>query len=564
MKLNPQTVINAGAVSGGCSGSGIQIGTNVPSGIDNNHRFSTPEERDQYFQTHLSELYRLKTIIVVGSDLQLWTGETNPVNYDGSKWNTMTWVIQGMQGVPGEKGSDGVSVRSITVNLMEEQNKWELEFGMSDDTVQKVDFPIPDVLQGFNTRLGSLETRFGVTGSVLNNLDIALNQGRYSFNDATYHKPPMASSGSVDVYESQGNIIQVAYSVGNGVYMRLRHNGAWENWSPLAGGGGGNGMNNDQVNSLDSLNRRLPAISPAATDLNVYKEQGRYCFNEATANRPNGTVLHGSVDVHACRDHILQIATSIEGIIFHRAFTVATGQWSEWVPISDQTGGSTIHPFPRVACVYTTGFALHDSPARFYIPWKFVIHDNYGCTPRIQHPDRQTDADFWWVCPKTGSYDMEVLFDMSFVDNMNSIPVMARVTAWFRHVDGREESVAVYELPFDVKTKQQTTKRMKLQINQMYLDEKIRWAVEFIGASWTSSDNPNVALAPFRTMLIVDEAEFDTAKRISKLAYNTWATYYAGHGTAAIVAKTVDDKVRLNAVKWKAEIVDVEAKKEPA
>lgn len=561
MKLNPQAIINAGSVGGGCSG-GIQIGTNVPSGIDNNHRFSNEQERDEYFTTHLSELYRLKTIIVVGSDLQLWTGETNPANHDGSKWNVMSWVIQGMQGTQGEKGRDGVSIRSITANIITDQNYWELMIEMSDDTVQRVNFPIPDVLNGFAHRLGSLETRFGLTGNLLNNLDVAVTQGRYAFNDTSYNKPPMSSSGSVDIYETQGNIIQVAYSIGNGIYTRLRHNGEWEKWIPLSSGE--NGMNNDQINVLDSLNRRLPAISPTATDLNRYVEQGRYCFNEGTANRPNGTVLHGSVDVHACRDHILQIATSIEGIIFHRALTVETNRWSDWVPISDQTGGATIYKFPRAACVYTTSVSLQDVPTRFYIPWKYIIHDNYGCTPRIEHPDRQNDADFWWIAPKSGSYDIEMLLDLSFIDNPTSIPIMATVTAWFNHADGRESQVAVYEIPFDVRQKNQTTKRIKLHVNNMYADEKIRWGIEFHGASWTQNDNPNVSMTPFRTMLIVDEAEYDTAKRIANLAYKSWSSFYAAQGTAAIVSKTSDDKVRLNGVKWKADIVDIEAKKEQA
>lgn len=49
MKLNPQAIINAGSVSGGCSGGGIQIGTNVPSGIKNTHRFENEGD-----ETHIS------------------------------------------------------------------------------------------------------------------------------------------------------------------------------------------------------------------------------------------------------------------------------------------------------------------------------------------------------------------------------------------------------------------------------------------------------------------------------------------------------------------------------
>lgn len=86
-----------------------------------------------------------------------------------------------------------------------------------------------------------------------------------------------------------------------------------------------------------------------------------------------------------------------------------------------------------------------------------------------------------------------------------------------------------------------------------------RWQVTFSGGNWSSSDNPDVSLVPFRTMLMVDEVEYDTAKRVGALAYNTWANFQAKKGVAATVSEDELQKARLNAVKWGAIIESVEA-----
>lgn len=86
----------------------------------------------------------------------------------------------------------------------------------------------------------------------------------------------------------------------------------------------------------------------------------------------------------------------------------------------------------------------------------------------------------------------------------------------------------------------------------------IRWQVNIVGANWSADDNPDVSIVPFRTMLMVDESEYDTAKRIGALAYHTWANFQAKQGFAATVGEDAG-KARLNAVKWGATIEDVEA-----
>lgn len=465
MKLNPQAIINAGSVSGGgSSGGGIQIGTNVPCGIKNNHRFENEQERDAYFATHFPELDRLKTIIVCGAKLQLWTGATAQSPYDNTKWVDMTWVIQGEQGTAGEKGENGRGIAQIKASISDDDREWTLEITYTDGTEESLLFPVPDVLANVAQRLSALEVRWTAPGNPVNNLDTTLSQGRYPVSDASYHKPPMmANKGSVDVYTVEGSTIQVVRSIDGGVYTRTRHNGHWSEWVSSSGGDGGNGgggLTGDQEALLTSLGKRLPEVSPETRDLNSLQTQGRFCYDEQSANRPNGTQVHGSVDVHACKDHVLQIATSIDGVMYHRSLDKANGRWGEWLQISDHTGGATIYAFPRVSCVYTTSRSLLLDPGRgsFYIPWKYVIHDNYGCTPQISSPDRQEDADHWWVCPKSGSYDLQLLLDVSFIKTAQTIPAMLVLTAWHRKNDGSETQAARYNLTLDLGQKQQKNK----------------------------------------------------------------------------------------------------------
>lgn len=564
MKLNPDAVINAGSVGGGGSSGGIQVGTNVPCGIQNNHRFANEGERDAYFATKFPELVRLKTIIVCGGKLQLWTGATSQSPYDNTKWVDMTWVIQGEQGTAGEKGEAGRGIARIEAQISPDDANWTLEITYSDQTQETLVFPIPDVLANVAQRLTALEVRWSTTGNPINNLDATLQQGRYPVDVTTYGKPlMMANKGSVDVYVVDSSVIQVVRSIDGGVYSRTRHNGSWTEWvSQGSGGSGGGGLNGDQEALLASLGTRLPEISPNTRDLNALQHQGRFCYDENTANRPNGVITHGSVDVHACKDHVLQIATSIEGVMYHRALDKANGTWSQWTQISDATGGATIYAFPRASSVFTTYQNLLEvaSPSAgfFYIPWKYVIHDNYGCTPQIKEPNRQADADHWWIVPKSGSYDMELLLDVSFIKTQATIPVMLVVTAWHRDTQGHEHMAARYNMPLDVTQRNQKTKSAKLRLNQVPHGDMIRWQVEFTGGSWSQDDNPDVAFAPFRTMLMVDEAEFDTAKRIGALAYNTWANFQAKQGIAANVVEDTG-KARLNAVKWNATIENIEA-----
>ncbi|QEG05471.1 hypothetical protein JK32_00160 [Shigella phage JK32] len=572
MKLNPDAVINAGSVGGGTGsgGGGIQVGTNVPCGIKNTHRFENEAERDAYFTTKFAELDRLKTIIVCGGKLQLWTGATAASPYDNTKWVDMTWVIQGEQGTTGEKGENGRGIARIEAQISDDDREWKLEITYSDSTTETLTFPVPDVLANVAQRLTALEVRWTATGQPVNNLDATVDQGRYPVGDNTYGKPPMmANKGSADVYVIEGSIIQVVRSIDGGVYSRIRHNGHWSEWVSQSGGGNGSGggLTGDQEAMLTSLVNRLPEISPNTRDLNTLQKQGRFCYDERTTNRPNGTQVHGSVDVHACKDHVLQIATSLDGVMSHRALDKANGTWSEWLQISDHTGGATIYAFPRVSSVFTTSQNLIEvtkpGAGFFYIPWKYVIHDNYGCTPQIQHPDRQQDADHWWVCPKSGSYDMELLLDMSFIKTQATIPVLAAVTAWHRKADGSETEAARYQIPFDVTQKNQKTRSAKLRINNLPSGEMIRWQVKLSGYSWSETDNPDVAFAPFRTMLMVDEAEYDTAKRIGALAFNTWANFHAKKGFAAAVSEDENQKARLNAVKWGAVIESVQAQSQP-
>lgn len=564
MKLNPQAVINAGSVSGG-SGGGIQIGTNVPCGIKNTHRFENEQKRDEYFTVHFVELDRLKTIIVCGGNLQLWTGQTAQSPYDNTKWVDMTWVIQGEKGTTGDKGENGRGIVRIEAQISNDDRDWTLEVTYTDATTESLTFPIPDVIANVAQRLTALEVRWATTGNTVNNLDSIIEQGRYPVGNNTHGKPPMmANKGSADVYVVEGSIIQVVRSIDGGVYTRMRYNGRWNKWVSQNGGGsgGGGGLTGDQEAMLISLGQRLPEVSPNILDLNELQKQGRFCYDEQSANRPNGTQVHGSVDVHACGSYVLQIATSVDGVMFHRALDKANGQWSDWLQISDHTGGATIYPFPRSASVFTTAQNLIEvtkpGAGFFYIPWKYVIHDNYGCTPQIQHPVRQPDANHWWVCPKSGSYDMELLLDMSFIKTQATIPVMMVVTAWHRYNDGREVMAARYNMPLDVTQKNQKTKSAKLRINQMPSGEMIRWQVQFTGGSWSDQDNPDVSFAPFRTMLMVDEADFDIAKRIGALAYNTWANFQSKKGYSAMVVDEAG-KARLNAVKWAASIESVEA-----
>lgn len=567
MKLNPQAIINAGSVGGSSSG-GVQIGTNVPSGIQNNHRFANEGERDAYFATHFPELERLKTIIVCGSKLQLWTGANAQSPYENTHWVDMTWVIQGEAGTPGEKGDSGRGIARLEARVSPDDRQWTIEVTYSDATQESLVFPVPDVLANVAQRLTALEVRWTTTGIPVNNLDATLDQGRYPVGDTTYGKPPMmANKGSADVYVVDSSVIQVVHSIDGGVYSRMRHNGQWSEWVSKSGGGGGAGLTGDQEAMLTSLGTRLPELSPSTRDLNSLQKQGRFCYDEQSANRPNGVITHGSVDVHACRDHVLQIATSIEGVMYHRALDKANGTWSEWLQISDHTGGAPIFAFPRVASVYTTSQNLLDATSPhagfFYIPWKYVIHDNYGCTPRIKEPDRQADADHWWVAPKSGSYDMELLLDVSFIKTQATIPVMIVATAWHRDTLGHEHMAARYNMPLDVTQKNQKTKSAKLRLNQIPNGDMVRWQVEFTGGNWSQADNPDVSFVPFRTMLMVDEVEFDTAKRIGALAYNTWANFHAKPGLAATVIEDTG-KARLNAVKWNNVIENIEATVQPS
>lgn len=358
MKLNPQAIINAGSVGGGTgSGGGIQIGTNVPCGIQNNHRFANEQERDAYFATKFPELDRLKTIIVCGAQLQLWTGATAQSPYDNTKWVDMTWVIQGEQGTQGEKGENGRGIAKMEASISDDDREWTIEVTYSDGTKESLLFPVPDVISNVAQRLSALEVRWSTTGNTINNLDNATLQGRYPVTEVTYNKPQMmANKGSADVYVVEGSIIQVVRSIDGGVYSRTRHDGRWSEWVSQKGdgGNGGGGLTGDQEALLISLGKRLPEISPETLDLNTLTKQGRFCYFERSTNRPNGTQTHGSVDVHACKDHILQVATSVDGVMYHRSQNVATGHWTQWVQISDHTGGATLYAFPRASSVFTT------------------------------------------------------------------------------------------------------------------------------------------------------------------------------------------------------------------
>ena len=564
MKLNPQAIINAGSVGGSSgAGGGIQIGTNVPCGIQNNHRFENEAERDAYFQTHFTELDRLKTIIVCGGKLQLWTGQTAQSPYDNSKWVDMTWVIQGEAGTAGEKGEAGRGIARIEAKISDDGQHWSLEITYTDGTDETLVFPVPQILENLAQRVTAIEVRWNTTAAIPN-LDAAITQGRYPVADNTYAKPPMmASKGSVDVYVVDSSVIQVARSIDGGVFSRMRHNGAWTEWvSQSSGGGSGGGLTGDQEAMLISLGKRLPEVSPNTQDLNSLQTQGRFCYDEQSANRPNGTVVHGSVDVHACKDYVLQIATSVEGVMYHRSLDKANGIWSNWLQISDHTGGATIFAFPRVASVFTTSQNLIEATRPgvgfYYLPWKYVVHDNYGCTPQIQHPQRQEDADQWWVCPKSGNYDIDLMIDVSFVKTAQTIPIMLEVTAWHRKIDGSEERAALYRIPLDQTQTTQKTRSLKLRVQQMAHGDMMRWQVKFDGSNWSEQDNPDVSFVPFRTMLMVDEAEYDTAKRIGALAYNTWANFQAKNG---LMASVIEDagKARLNAIKWNTVIETVNA-----
>lgn len=552
MKLNPQAIINAGLLSGGCCASGgIQVGTNVPSGIDNKHRFETEDARDAYFQKNKAELRRLTTIIIVGSDLQLWTGETDPEVYDKLKWNTMTWVIQGMQGVQGEQG---VGIRRISAQVSQDQEKIELSFTMTDDSIKQVEFPVLDLLRGFEGRISSIEHRWGVNGSKVSNLNDTVIQGRFSVDETTKNKPDGVTKGFVDVYSTPDSAIQVLYASDGVVYVRIK--GAdWGIWSGLNSGfGDGDLLPSEYAKVLNSLSKRFPEISIASPDLNANVKQGRFCFNEQTLNKPVG-VDHGSVDVYACKDFVSQVITTIDGYTYYRSYDRASSQWHSWL-------AKTCPSFPRVSSVFTTSMKVADR-TRFSIPWHYVIHDTYGCTAPIPKttPDNPEEQYLWWKCPKSGDYDMNLLLDISFITTSTTIPVMVNVTAYKKAIGGQEVELATYKAPLDVKMKNQTTKSINLTLENLRVGEMIRWELTFVGGSWSSSDNANASLSAFRTLLSVDEKGFDTAQRVAKLSYDNWANFYAQQGTTALVNFDSQQHPRLNAVKRKAEVVVIEADK---
>lgn len=561
MKLNPQAIINSGLVGGGCSGS--NIGTQTPVGIQNNHRFENEGERDAYFTTNFAELVRLKTIIVCGGKLQLWTGKSAPNPYDNTKWVDMTWVIQGEEGTPGEKGDPGRGIAKMEPIISPDEQHWNIKITYTDATIEELMFPVPQVVAGIGGRVAALETRW-ISTTPIPNLNSAITQGRYYIGDNTLNKPPMLTTnqGAVDVYAVGNSIIQVVRSLSGSAYSRARLGDAWGNWVSAGGGGGAGGLNPDQEALLLSLGNRLPEKSPEAEDLNTKTTQGRYCYGEATRNRPNDQQPHGSVDVHACRTHVLQVATSIEGIIYHRSQSVADGVWTDWKAVSDQSGGATLHPFPRVSSVFTTMHGLiSPNVSPFYIPWKYVIHDNYGCTPRITAPNRQDDADHWWVCPKSGSYQMSAYIAVSYVKTAASIPTMVIAKAFRRSVGSSDDVLmATYEIPTDTVNRNQKTFEAKLELGHFPQNDMIRWQITLVGGSWTDQDNPDAAFVPFRTMLIVDETGFDTAKRVASLAHSTWANFHAKKGLAATVLEDSDQKARVNGVKWNATIETVNAK----
>lgn len=553
MRINPQAIINSGIVG---SSGGINIGTNVPCGINNKHRFASTEERDAYFPNNLHELERLITIIIVGSDLQLWTGDSQPSAYDNTKWSVMTWVIQGPQGVEGLPGIDGVGIRSITASLSQEQLHWQLNVSLTNGTVETLQIPVPDMTKDIVLKVSSLMSRFNTTGTVIDNMNNGTSQGRYAINQDTISKPPMVTIGSVDVHKSGDTIIQVVHT-DTSTYKRTKKGNQWSDW--ISGGSSGGGLSTEQENALISLTSRLPEVASNATDLNTYNKQGRFCYNQDTQNKP-GSSQHGSIDVYSCDNHILQLANTVEGEIYHRTFLKSTGVWGEWTQISDLTGGATIHQFPKVSSVYTTQLNIRNQSKEFYIPWTFIVHDNYGCTPRIVGSRRPADLDHWWVAPKPGSYDMQLYVDMSFIQTQATIPNMLVAKAFLTDVRGRETLVSEYELPFDVGTKIQTVKLLNLRLDNIHTNEKVRWQITVVGGSWSQEDNPNVAMTPFRTMLVVDEADYDTGQRIGAMAFRNLATFYAFEGTAATVGLDSDGKARLNAVKWSGRTETVTAK----
>lgn len=557
MKINPQAVINAGMLSSQASGGGIQIGTNVPCGIPNFHRFASTQERDEYFTNHLADLTRLQTIIVCGSDLQLWTGQSVPEAYEAQHWSTMTWVIQGQQGVAGSDGQDGVGIKNITAQVdPNSPDTWKLTFTLTDNNVKEVTYPIPELLATLSDDIDDLRVRFGSRPISVDDMDDKIDQGRYAFNELTHNKPPSMNTGSIDVYHFDGAVMQMAYDENGSRATRHKPTAnPWTAWQVVVEGSNGGGDIGESV-ILASLNHRFARMSPDIKNANDFLEQGRFCYSSRTANIPAGATS-GTLDVYACSTHVYQHMTDISGTSWNRHAVKEENSWSDW-HLSGFGGG---RHFPRLASAYTTGhkFTEDTRKSSFYIKWKYAIHDNYGCTePLVTDPSEEANRLDWWVCPKSGSYEMTLLFNVSYIKTPATIPPMFVVKAWHRKLDGTETEVASFNMVSESGKKVQSTKKAKLLLDNFVVGDKIRWQVIAAGAQWSAEDNPDASLTPFRTMLYVDEIGYDTAKRVADLAFTTWGAFHAKQGYAASVGGDTSGNARINAVKWASEIVDVQ------
>lgn len=73
--------------------------------IPDNYKFANQGAADSYFQSHLDELERQSTFIMVGSVMKVWMGLTKPALYSSADWQDGNALIAGKDGVAGKDGT---------------------------------------------------------------------------------------------------------------------------------------------------------------------------------------------------------------------------------------------------------------------------------------------------------------------------------------------------------------------------------------------------------------------------------------------------------------------------
>ena len=549
MKLNPEAIIQAGSVGGAVSGGTGGGACGAPGVIDSKYWFRDNQERDAYFNPdHLDELQRLKTFIIVGSELQLWTGETKPDAYNNTLWNVTTWVIAGPEGAKGDPGKDGIGIRKAIIVNSPDQKAWVLTIVYTEGNDQVITVPYPPLITDLEARVEDIEHRFNSDALLTPDLDIERRQGRFAVNSTTLNRPALLSGVTfVDVYNYQDATVQELHTIQGQTQFRVKVDPSpWTAWRDMVGssGGGGGGINPILEAIIESLNQRFAVTSAQTPNLDAKTEQGRFCFDVNTVNRPP-ECEHGSVDVHACKDHIIQFATGANFTTYIRVKDINTGVWSEW---KETAGKSAITDYPSVSTLFTTDVQIHNHMGQneFYIPWKYISDDNYGCTV--------FNSQDYWKCPKPGNYSFELFFTLSHIKTTDTIPTMTVIEVYKTSVaTGTESKISTYEIANDTSKKDQDTFTMTTLCNDMLPGDMIRYKVIFVGASWSEADNPDVAILPYRTMLAVDEVGKDTSLRKANGAYYTWANFQSIEGYAAIAgpdATAGTDAARIRGYKW--------------